>query len=937
MELRKSPFKFLDYYQKEDSDIFFGRENETKALYHALSGVKHLLIYGPSGAGKTSLVECGLRNQFSDADWFALSIRRQKHMSSTFFTQINQVLRHKIPINLETGMPDDPSLNFGNAIERLFSERYQPIYLLFDQFEELLLLGDEDEKKDFFFRLDHLIRFKVPCRVLLIMREEFIGHLSEFEVFCPTIFLNRFRLEKMNRSSVRSVIQNILDAPRYRSFFQVTGIYTLTDQIVAKLPDKQLEIELTHVQVFLEDLWDRAIARKPGLEHPEFHAGLVKNDDNLERVLDTFLKKQLKELNNQYGENIPLELLAAMISERHTKLQLGKSEIQADLNSKNIRLINPLENLLNDLVSCRILRTLKANNQKRYEISHDLLALSVGQNLTEEMKLREKARDVFRVYEERQGLFSQEDLDYLRVYKQYFSYSPKLKARIKLSETYLDEQNKAELESARKRARTFRSLFTAAIITLIAAIYFGLDANHQKSITQKANTELGNAKSVIETNLDILTEKEAELQVSLKDARLARNQAEERRIEAELASIKAKRLTRVAELAKIEAGLERDNAKEALQRLKESNAKVTRMMIENANWDILNLEFDEAIKKINAAATLAPKSPEIANLYEELAFFYGELGINQKAFELITRAKNCLSTLESDDVSKGLPNDSEINTKLIRSHIESLDSIHYSFLKDKYYPKMIEIEAGTYIMGCDSSTSRSCRKNETPAHSVHLDSYHLSRAETTNWQFNLFCVATGRKMAEYHDQSWGQIQGNDPVINISWIDAIEYSNWLSNQWSYTPRYKIIDSDNVIIINGTNGFRLPTEAEWEYAARGANNKNQFKYSGANASLINSVCWWQANSTRTNPICSKKPNSAGFYDMSGNAMEWCWDYYSENFYSKSSSLNPLGPKQGADRSLRGGAWNSNDKGFCKVYSRLGRNPLSKYNTIGVRIAR
>lgn len=162
--------------------------------------MKHLLVYGPSGAGKTSLIECGLRNQFSDADWFAVSIRRGSNMTASVFARINEALHEKIALDPQTKLPRNPDFDFGEAIENLFAERYQPVYLLFDLFEELLILGDEAEKKDFFTRLNRLIRYKVPCRVLLVMREEFIGHLSEFEPLCPSIFQYRFRLEKMGRS-----------------------------------------------------------------------------------------------------------------------------------------------------------------------------------------------------------------------------------------------------------------------------------------------------------------------------------------------------------------------------------------------------------------------------------------------------------------------------------------------------------------------------------------------------------------------------------------------------------------------------------------------------------------------------------------------------------------------------------------------------------------
>jgi GTPase SAR1 family protein len=251
-----SPFKFLDSYQQEDADVFFGRENETFNLYNALSGVKHLLVYGPSGSGKSSLVECGLRNQFSDADWYALTIRRGANINVAVFNSINQVLIEKIEVAAQT--------SFGPAVEQLFAERYQPVYLLFDQFEELLISGDDDEKETFFSLLNQLIRTKLPCRILLIMREEFIGHLSEFEVQCPSIFQHRFRVEKMGRKHVDEVIDKILEAPKYRANFTTENSRQLTASILSKLPDNKKEIELAHVQVFLAELWDRAPGRRAG-------------------------------------------------------------------------------------------------------------------------------------------------------------------------------------------------------------------------------------------------------------------------------------------------------------------------------------------------------------------------------------------------------------------------------------------------------------------------------------------------------------------------------------------------------------------------------------------------------------------------------------------------------------------------------------------------
>lgn len=506
-----SPFKFLDSYNQKDKDIFFGREKETEALYNALSGVKHLLVYGPSGSGKTSLVECGLRNQFSDADWFALTIRRGSNIASSVFDEINKVLKIKMDLDPETHLPKNPKLDFGEALENLFTELYQPVYLLFDQFEELLISGTDNEKVDFFTRLNRLIRYKVPCRVMLIMREEFIGNLSEFEHLCPSIFQQRFRLEKMRKDSVREVIQKTLEASKYYNAFRVEQSEQLVSAILSKLPDNRQEIELAHVQVFLDELWKRADQNKSDNSLPVLQAGLIKSTDNLEGVLDSFLKNQVKELESNYGEKIPLEVLAAMVSEKKTKLQLTGSEIVNDLEKNDVKLIMPLYVLLKDLEKRRIIRTIKSNDQTQFEIAHDLLALVIGHNRTDEMKLREKASDIYELYEERKSRFSQEDLDYIRPYQKYKPYPSRLAERVKESEEYLhlqQEQEKQEKElqltiakeqaekekqlrlSAQKSERkskvmTYLSLFISLITMVIA--FVAIEQKMQISIISKDN------------------------------------------------------------------------------------------------------------------------------------------------------------------------------------------------------------------------------------------------------------------------------------------------------------------------------------------------------------------------------------------------------------------------------------------------------------------
>ncbi len=502
----KSPFKFLDSYQEADADVFFGREKETLDLYNALSGVKHLLVYGPSGSGKTSMVECGLRNQFSDADWFAITIRKGTNINSSVFVSINKALQEKIEMAPLSKMPADPKIEFGQAVEKLFAERYQPVYLLFDQFEELLISGASEEKKVFFTQLNKLIRNKVPCRIMLIMREEFIGHLSEFEQLCPSIFQHRFRVEKMGRKNVEEVIYHILEAPRYRTYFNVDDSRRLTETILSKLPDKKKEIELAHVQVFLGELWDRAQSTKKNNELPLLGTGLIQEDDDLEGVLESFLKKQIKELEKSYGEKVPLELLASMISERFTKLQLSEATLQGNLSKNKVVSKKPLPDLLKELEQRLIIRTIKAGDETQYEISHDVLALVVGQNLSEEMKMREKAGDIYKVNLERPGLFTQDDLDYIRPFQNYLPYPPELQKKIQSSqENIRQEQNKQEdqmrqlqeAKATKKRLRIVFSLLSLAIIALSFAGYFWYKSDAQTEIANKKTKEVSEQKNLI--------------------------------------------------------------------------------------------------------------------------------------------------------------------------------------------------------------------------------------------------------------------------------------------------------------------------------------------------------------------------------------------------------------------------------------------------------
>ncbi|AEE50143.1 AAA family ATPase [Haliscomenobacter hydrossis] len=605
-----APFKFLDSYEKDELDVFFGRDKDTERLYDALSGVKHLLVYGPSGAGKTSLIECGLRNQFSDADWLAITVRRGHNLISSVFEALNSALRRKFPINPDTRLPKDPEFDFGDAVESLYAEQYKPVYLLFDQFEELLIQADDDEKTQFFTRLNRLIRYKTPCRMLLILREEFIGHFSDYESLCPSIFQHRFRLEKMSRGNVREVISNLLTAPRYSQAFQVKDAEALTNEILKRLPDKQKEIELAHVQVFLSELWDRAAEHAKNT--PVLSPDLVQEKDNLETVLVSFLEKQRKALDAVYGENVSLELLVAMITERNTKLQVSAVELQQELEHRQIVLKRPLPDLLHDLEQSRIVRTLKSGEQTQYEISHDVLAKVVGENLSEDMKQRRRALEIADVYQSKGGYLSQEDLDLLRPFQSHLPAN--MRERMLASEVELTRRAKVEVNRNQRRVALLSGLLVVAVIGLGFAWWQYSEAKKQTRIAEAQTKEANRQKLKADKQTQIAETRSAEAKSQADSAKQQRKIAIAQTKEANRQKLEAQKQKQNAEAQKLEAqnALAKANA-EAEARTVAEQAKqkieITRLLSEAETYLRAKL-YKNARAKLEAVLIIDPNHVE---------------------------------------------------------------------------------------------------------------------------------------------------------------------------------------------------------------------------------------------------------------------------------------------------------------------------------------
>ncbi|MBQ7443103.1 MAG: SUMF1/EgtB/PvdO family nonheme iron enzyme [Bacteroidaceae bacterium] len=217
--------------------------------------------------------------------------------------------------------------------------------------------------------------------------------------------------------------------------------------------------------------------------------------------------------------------------------------------------------------------------------------------------------------------------------------------------------------------------------------------------------------------------------------------------------------------------------------------------------------------------------------------------------------------------------------------------------------KMIRVEGGTFTMGATSEQGYDAEGDEKPAHQVTLSSYYIGETEVTQ---ALWEAVMGSNPSYFKG-------GNRPVEQVSWDDCRTFISRLNSA------------------TGRN-FRLPTEAEWEYAARGGKRSQGYKYSGSNT--LDNVAWYDDNSGgETHPVKTKSPNELGLYDMSGNIWEWCYDW--KGSYSSSSQTNPTGRSSGSGRVNRGGGW-FNDAGDCRVSPRSLDAPGYRGSYLGFRLA-
>jgi formylglycine-generating enzyme required for sulfatase activity len=232
-------------------------------------------------------------------------------------------------------------------------------------------------------------------------------------------------------------------------------------------------------------------------------------------------------------------------------------------------------------------------------------------------------------------------------------------------------------------------------------------------------------------------------------------------------------------------------------------------------------------------------------------------------------------------------------------------------------PDMVLVEGGTFPMGSNNGDD-----SEKPVHSVTVHSFLISAHEVTQ-----------KEWREVMGSSPSHFKGDTlPVEQVSWFDAVNYCNKRSVKEGLQPCF-IVNATTVTCNFRKSGYRLPTEAEWEFAARGGKDSRGYGYAGSDD--LQAVAWFEDNSGETtHAVGTKAANELGLYDMTGNVWEWCWDWFM--WYTAETQADPTGPGSGLSHVLRGGGWVDNSD-YCRVSFRNTGVAKDSVPYYGVRIAR
>ena len=856
----------LSPFQLADASLFYGRERESRALFAQVSVEKMVVLFSRSGIGKSSLLNAGLVPLLEKTKLLPLNIR----LNDEQLPLEQQFLEQLEKDELREAVQLDPALRRAGAPiwEQLKAARFRKN-------------GAEALPLFIFDQFEEVFTLHSPAR-----RQRFLAELADLaNGQAPEGYLERLRarIEQGEQLDVPALEAS----PQVKLIFSIRAdLLHLLNALSPLIPDilrSRFELMPLRREQAEEAITLPALLRDPVL--PFLSRPFGYDETALTALLDYFTKDGTEDVESFQLQTVCRAIELQVIERRQRIVAPELFEGRTGLNR-----------ITRDFYSAEIGKLPAGQQAAARELLEAQLISDTGRR-------RSVAED-------------------------------ELLARPGADQALLDALVAARLLRKEPRLRTF--YYEISHDTLVEPM---LEKYRERRQEEAARAEAARLENERLEAIRLRAEAERKQQEAEAQAAEERQRAEE----AERRKNEAEKQKKIAEQAQKEAEQGRKRARAfsylagvvaALaiglgvfaffkqEQQQAALAEIARRTLRDAQKQVQVLDYEGALATMQSAAALQAAQQAVSDALLEMVFYYAETG-------RLDRARGVLDTaarLAGRDLSLLLPQQTP-RLSDFRAALKTLSPVRLDSLDARYFPVMLPVPGGTFTVG--SPENEPDRGNDETQHSVTLSAFRMAKTETTWWQYHLFCAATGREEPE--KPGWGS-NGDNPVVNVSWYDAVDYANWLSRRAGSDEVMVKTDSVNndYALQPQRKGYRLPTEAEWEYAARG--NVSYTLYAGSND--LDSVAWHGGNSgSRTHAVAGKKANAFGLYDMSGNVYEWCWDRYGD--YDPTKNIHPTGADNGIYRVLRGGGW-GNDSQYCRTAYRNLDEPVHRYHHIGFRLA-
>ncbi len=516
--MKKYPFKFLDSYLREDRGVFFGRDEEINALYEMVFQSAAVLVYGASGTGKTSLINCGLAGKFQPHDWLDLMIRRGANINISLATVLEEA-GGKIDSDFdESKWIDEWEVDadksnqeltpIGKSIRAVYQKYFRPIYLIFDQFEELFILGTVSEQQIFIETVKGILQSGQPVKMIFSIREEYLGYLFEFERAIPQLLRKKLRVEPMNLEKVKQVIIGATTFEGSTISIKKGEEDAVAEGIFHKIKGakKSLTIQLPFLQVFLDKLYLNITGDKKREMPAEFTLEKVNEMGEIGDILTNFLEEQVADISVELKGKYPIlspeltwKIISPFATLEGTKDPITKKELFDRVPDLDQQLVN---DVVEEFSNSRLVRY--NENMDTYEISHDSLAKPIAEKRSVEetalLEIKRLIKSQVGVKEDAREYFTEKLLLYLEPYLGKFKQTEEEKNWIAKSKVSLQQEKQKEAKQKYDDlVKSKKSMFlkiAVGVFVVIAGlfIYLALEAKKSELLAQEEKLKAESAK-----------------------------------------------------------------------------------------------------------------------------------------------------------------------------------------------------------------------------------------------------------------------------------------------------------------------------------------------------------------------------------------------------------------------------------------------------------